>query len=154
MTSSCRKWRNWSLKASPPRCKGKISSPRIKRMALCLAAAVFEMNMLRRELIKPGLPEKFLPLCKISIPVTENLFGDELSKSIKDIDEMNKITGKMARQHRYAPYGIRGRGRGNNQQHFLARGGSQPTRPTRPYRGNLSARRGRGRGAGRGQPQQ
>lgn len=67
----------------------------------CLAAAVFEMNMLRREFIKPGLQEKFAPLCKTSIPITENLFGNDLSKYIKDIDEVNKVTTQMAR---FAPY--------------------------------------------------
>jgi hypothetical protein len=129
----------------------------------CLAAAVFEMNMLRREFIKPGLQEKFAPLCKSSVPVTENLFGDELSKTIKDIDEVNKVTGKMARQQRFAPYVARGRGRGGNQssfgrggnQSFLGRGGNQPFRQqNRPYRGTPPAfKRGRGR-AGRGQQQQ
>ena len=53
-----------------------------------LAAAVFEMNMLRRDLIKPGLHEKFAALCKPSIAVTEYLFGNDLTKHIKDIDEV------------------------------------------------------------------
>ena len=119
----------------------------------CLAAAIFEMNMLRREFIKPGLQEKFAPLCKTSVPITENLFGNDLSKYIKGIDEVNKVTTQMARQPRFAPYSTRGRGRGSNQ-HFLARGGPQVFRQqNRPYRGNLSTKRGRGRGAGRSQPQ-
>ena len=46
----------------------------------CLAAAIFEMNMLRREFIKPALQEKFTPLYKTSIPITENLFGNDLSQ--------------------------------------------------------------------------
>ena len=85
----------------------------------CLAAAIFEMNMMRREFIKPGLHEKFAPLCKTSIPITENLFSNDLSKHIKDIDEVNKVTTQLARQPRFAPYSTRGRGRGSNQ-HFLA----------------------------------
>jgi hypothetical protein len=46
------------------------------------------MNMCR-EFIKPDLQEKFGPPCEPSIPVTENLFGDELSSTIKDIDWEN-----------------------------------------------------------------
>ena len=52
-----------------------------------LAAAVFKINMLRRNLIKPGLHEKFTYLWKPSNPVTENLFGSDLTKCIKYIDE-------------------------------------------------------------------
>lgn len=79
----------------------------------CLASAIYEMNMLRRDFIKPGLQDKFAPLCKPAIPVTENLFGDDLPKRIKDIDEVHKVTGKVAKQQRYTPYlwnGARGRG--------------------------------------------
>ena len=53
-----------------------------------LAAAVFEMIMLKRNLIKPGLHEKFAALCKPSIAVTEYLFGNDLTKHIKDTDEV------------------------------------------------------------------
>lgn len=118
----------------------------------CLAAAVFELNMLRRDLLKPGLHEKFTPLCKPSIPVTENLFGDDLTRHIKDIDEAHKATGKMVRHPRFAPYNPRGKGRGSNQP-FLARGPPQPRQQHRAYKGALPARRGRGRGAVRSQSQ-
>ena len=126
----------------------------------CLATASYEMNMLRRDLIKPGLHEKFSQLCKPTVPVTENLFGNDLTKHIKDIDEVHKATGKMAKQPRFAPYSYPRRGRGgrgypyNNNAPFLGRGGAQPQRqPFKPGRGLLSAKRGRGRGAGRGQQQ-
>ena len=126
----------------------------------CLATASYEMNMLRRDLIKPGLHEKFSQLCKPTVPVTENLFGNDLTKHIKDIDEVHKATGKMAKQPRFAPYSYPRRGRGgrgypyNNNAPFLGRGSAQPQRqPFKPGRGLLSAKRGRGRGAGRGQQQ-
>ena len=59
----------------------------------CLAAASYEMNMLRQDLIKPGLQEKFSQLCKPTVPITENLFGDDLTKHIKDI-EVHKANGE------------------------------------------------------------
>ena len=121
-----------------------------------LAAAHYEMNMLRRELIKPGLQEKFSQLCKNTVPVTENLFGNDLSRQIKDIAEVHRATGKVARygHGRFNPYNRRGRGYQSSS--FLGRGGSQNRQQT--YRQNnnrsmLSARRGRGRGAAKA-PQQ
>ena len=152
--------------------KGKSDMNEDEQNSLtCLAAANFEMNMMRRDLIRPGLQEKFALLCKPTVPVTENLFGDDLSKNIKDLDEVHKATGRMARYQggrqggqRYQTYhnnrgNYRGRGRGGQQYNtsfnssFLGRG--SPNRQQQGYRNRLlSARRGRGRGAGRGQPQQ
>ena len=108
----------------------------------CLAAANFELNMIRRDLIKPGLQSKFAQLCKPSVPVTKNLFGDELSRHIRDLSEVHRATGVTNKYQRYSPY--RGRGRGSRRP-FLGRGLSRQSfrRPT----GGLTARRGRGRGA-------
>ena len=122
----------------------------------CLAAASFELNMLRRELIKPGLQEKFAQLCKAEVPITENLFGNDLSKHIKDLSEVHRATAKVSRGQRFSPYG-RGRGyRGRGGASFLGRGGYPPKYQYKTRSGNsmLTTRRGgRGRGAGRGQHQ-
>lgn len=118
----------------------------------CLTAAIFELNMLRREMIKPGLHDKFANLCKPSIPVTENLFGDDLTRHIKDIDEVHKATGKMVRYPRFAPYPQKGRGKGRgNGQNFLGRGQQPQRQQQRGGYKSFQQKRGRGRGAGRGQ---
>ena len=115
----------------------------------CLASGFFESNMLRREMIKPELNPKYAHLCKPSIIVTEQLFGDDLSRQIKDLDEAQKATGQMMKQRmpffkkqRYNPYGNfrgRGRGRGNIRMPFL--GGGQPYQGPQPW-----GKKGRGRG--------
>ena len=110
----------------------------------CLAAAVFELNMTRRDLLKPGLSERYTQLCKPSIPVTSMLFGDDLSQNIRDLSEIHRATGKLAR---YQPY-TRGRGynRARGTRPFLGgRGFSSQHRFKQSGKPQLSAR-GRGRG--------
>ena len=128
----------------------------------CLAAANFELNMMRRELLRPGLQDKFSQLCKPSVPITSMLFGDDLSKHIRELSEVHRATGKVARVGRFRPYGSYGhsygsyghsygRGRGSymTRRPFLGGRGSQ----FRRYRPQLSAR-GRWRGgAARSQSQ-
>ncbi len=63
-------------------------------MAL-LANAVYELRMLRRELIKPELNKKFKQLCKPEVKPTKWLFGDDLAKKVKDLDEQHKAAGGL-----------------------------------------------------------
>ena len=115
----------------------------------CLASGYFESNMLRRELIKPELNPKYSHLCKPSIIVTEQLFGDDLSRQIKDLDEAQKATGMVMKQkmplfkkQRYGPYGnFRGRGRGRGASRMPFLGGGQLYQGPQQW-----VKRGRGRG--------
>ena len=134
----------------------------------CLANANFELNMMRRELIKPDLNMKYSQLCKPTVQVTENLFGDDLSKNIKDLSEVHKATGmvmKAGRQQfrgkRFTPYNNnwqgrggygQSRGRGFRSQPFLSQGaGTMNRRNNYQYQPNpLSARKRGGRGTPRG----
>ena len=52
-----------------------------------LANANYEMNALRKELIKPEMNTAYNHLCKASTPVTKFLFGDDLGKRVKDMKE-------------------------------------------------------------------
>ena len=110
----------------------------------CLANAVFEMNMLRRELIKPDLNYKYSHLCKPDVQSTEFLFGDDLTKHIKDLSELHKATGTVSRgrassRGRFHPYASF-RGRGAQRGGFL---GQYPRRGMHNPR-LLFKRRGRG----------
>ena len=103
----------------------------------CLSNALFEMNMLRRDLIKPDLNSKFAQPCKPEVQTTEYLFGDDLSKHIKDLSEVHKATdavgrGRGWRRGRFQPYPTRGRG-----APFLgqARGGFSQRLPFKRARG-------------------
>ena len=54
-----------------------------------------ELNHRRRELIKPDLHNDYKHLCSSSIPITDQLFGDELPKQVKDLTEVNRIGKKV-----------------------------------------------------------
>ena len=55
-----------------------------------VANANYKLNMKRRELIKPDLNPPFTRLCKEDIKPSTKLFGDELSKHLKDMAEAKK----------------------------------------------------------------
>lgn len=64
-----------------------------------IGAANFELNMRRRDNIKPELNEDYKHLCSSTVPFTESLFGDdsELSKQLKDLAEATKVSKKLSR---------------------------------------------------------
>ena len=116
-----------------------------------LGHASFKLNMFRREQIKPELKKEYRSLCSSSIPVTNELFGEDLSKAAKEVEEKNKISNKMglSQQSRrprlfgkmtrpYQVHNVRGRGRGytnypyysNNYPRNQQRYPSQYYRPT------------------------
>jgi hypothetical protein len=102
--------------------------------ALALFAnANSELNQRRRELIKPDLHDEYKHLCSSSLAITDQLFGDDLAKQVKELTEVNRVNKKMSTfsgrstfkpdYHRNS-YG-RGRGRSGNQRHrkpFLGSG--------------------------------
>lgn len=57
-----------------------------------------ELNLKRRELMKPDMNPEYRQLCSAQVPVTKLLFGDDLPKSIKDLKETNKVAGKLGFQ--------------------------------------------------------
>ena len=64
-----------------------------------IGAANFELNMRRRENIKPELNEDYKHLCSSSVTITKSLFGEdsELSKQRKDLAEATKVSKKLSR---------------------------------------------------------
>ena len=60
-----------------------------------LANANFKLNMARRELIKPELNPPCTRLCKDEIKPSTKLFGDDLSKHLKDMAEAKKVGRQM-----------------------------------------------------------
>ena len=62
-----------------------------------VGAANFELNMRRRDNIKPELNEDYKHLCSSSVPFTEFLFGNDadLSKQLKDLAEATKVSKKL-----------------------------------------------------------
>ena len=59
------------------------------------ANANTELNHRRRDLVKPDLHNDYKHLCSSSIPITDQLFGDDLPKQVKDLTEVNLIGKKV-----------------------------------------------------------
>lgn len=65
--------------------------------AVTLAGAVTqELNIKRREQIKPDLNVQYRQLCTSQVPITSCLFGDDLAKTLKDIAETNRVGNKVS----------------------------------------------------------
>ena len=59
----------------------------------------WKLNMKRRELIKPELNPPYTRLCKEDIAVSTKLFGDDLSKHLKDMSEAKKAGQQMQKPY-------------------------------------------------------
>ena len=59
-----------------------------------------ELNLRRRDLIKPDLNQQFGGLCSTQVPITGLLFGDNLTQQCKDIQETNKLGNKVGQRFR------------------------------------------------------
>ena len=73
---------------------GKIIDSNNDALAL-MGQTNYQLNMFRREQIKPELRREYRSLCNSNLPVTEYLFGDELAKASKEVEDKNKISNKM-----------------------------------------------------------
>ncbi|KAJ8049762.1 hypothetical protein HOLleu_02656 [Holothuria leucospilota] len=72
-----------------------------------MAQGSMELNLTRRELIKPDLSRDFQNLCSNAVPISSELFGDDITKYVKDITESSKMSWKIVRggsDNRYRPY--------------------------------------------------
>lgn len=74
---------------------GKDVTQLLSDSVVLLANANNELNMRRKELIKPDLHHDYKYLCSSSIQSTSWLFGDELPKQVKDLTEVNRVGRKV-----------------------------------------------------------
>ena len=65
-----------------------------------------ELNLKRRELLRPDLNARFSALCNASTPISTELFGDDVGKEIDDVAKVNRLgeKHKKALVSRYQPY--------------------------------------------------
>lgn len=89
------------------------------------------INLFRREQIKPDLHKDFKSICSNNCPITTDLFGEDLPKRLKDIGDANKAGNKVKMN------------RGGNQRGDVARRGFRPHRPMRSHFGYGFGGRGR-----------
>ncbi|XP_060566711.1 uncharacterized protein LOC132725590 [Ruditapes philippinarum] len=71
-----------------------------------LGQANVQLNHARRDFLRPELKADYANLCNHSYPFTSELFGDDVSKAAKDIEDCNKMGNRM----QYGP-SFRARGR-------------------------------------------
>ena len=94
------------------------SNPEAKSLladAITLMGQVqFNLSLRRRYMIRPTLKKKYHSLYNISMPITSNLFGNEVSKDIKACDSLVAIGKDQSNRNMYY------RGRGNS--HYQRRG--------------------------------
>ena len=57
-----------------------------------------QVNLARRDLLKPELKEEYVPLCNHNLPFTDELFGNDVSKTAREIEEVAKIRQKINRR--------------------------------------------------------
>lgn len=103
-----------------------------------------QVNMARRDFLKPELRNEYAHLCTHSLPFTNQLFGDDLSKTAKEIEECSRIGYKLLHgrgsYRGRPPYMHRGRGRGysfgaaSGRGRGTARPGEYNTGPKKPQR--------------------
>lgn len=90
-----------------------------------------KVNLTRRDLMRPEMQNDYAHLCSHSVEFTSFLFGDDVSKTAKQIEDCSKISYKIGRGGRRGSGYFYGRGRGGRR--------------------GRGARGGRGVGRGRGQ---
>ena len=77
--------------------------------------------------LKPDLKEEYAHFCNHAVRFTTELFGDDVSKQAKKIEDSNKIGNRLQRGSNYSF-----RGRPGRQLRGRARGRGWPSRG-RPY---------------------
>ena len=99
---------------------------------ILLSNANTEVNLRRRERLKPELHPSYRHLCNPSNPITSQLFGDDLPKAVKDIAEANKISSKLHGERKPSD-------RRDKRQRSRSFAGQNSRTPYRPYRSNFFA---------------
>ena len=85
--------------------------------AVLLLSANRDLNLKRRDLIRPDLNKQYASLCNPSTTISTFLFGDDLNKEVEELTKSNKVSHKVTPRQRMKPYkvpggrGMRGRGR-------------------------------------------
>ena len=67
----------------------------VKDIFKVLAHGIYTCNRKRKPLIKPGIPSKYRKVCDMDIPVTSNLFGDDLEGKVDEIEKQEKRVNKL-----------------------------------------------------------
>ena len=91
--------------------KNKVESPSnatlmttISQSIGILCGSSHELDLRRRWLFKSEMKEEYKALCSESNPVKGELFGEQLSQSVKDLNERNKVTSRLTKKKQSHPH--------------------------------------------------
>ena len=84
-----------SKKLTDKETKEKLTAKNTDAIAM-LGHACHELSVKRRFFIQPHLPKHLTGLCGESVPITNQLFEDNLTGTIKDIKELDQLSTSRA----------------------------------------------------------
>lgn len=126
---------------------GRELSEMEQNILALLANSVFEINMLRKDIIKPNLNQKYTHLCKQSVTPAEWLFGDDLPKTVKELEDQQKasvvksppykIGHRIANSTKFMPYNL-----DSYRQRYRDAGWHSTRGSQRPFLGGANVSRG------------
>lgn len=97
--------------------EGKEDAVRACTDILCLLGdACTSMSYRRRELLRPVLKSDHAGLCDTNVPVTSLLFGDDLSKTLKESREANRLGRDPYHSKNWKRMGYRSQYAQNNEK--------------------------------------
>ena len=85
-----------------------------------LCESSHEIDLRKHWIFKSEMKEQYKALCSDANPVTGELFGDQLSTTVKDLNETNKVTSNITRHSRHICSSTSKSGK--MQNHFLFKG--------------------------------
>lgn len=109
-----------------------------------LCSVFFEFSYSRKMILKPHLEPKYHLLCNRNEEIGENLFGDDVSKRIKEINEAQKLQNFMCRKGMSSKNFTGSRGSGTRGAYMYRRGQSQQSLYADRSNNRGMAMRGRG----------
>ena len=116
-----------------------------------LMSANRELNLKRRDLLRPDFNKEYVALCNPSTPMSTFLFGDDLNKEEEELTKSNKLSGKVYHKHRFTLYRIPSTSGVQTPSRYGPR--DTRVRSSRPLRPFLGAGRGQSRPPPAGRPQ-
>ncbi len=102
--------------------------------------ASYDINVRRREFIKPDIHSDYMSLFSSTVPINAHLFGGDAAKRLDDIEKTNKAAAKARPQAPFRPEYRHGRGGFNQRARFRPRPYRRGGRGFRGSRGGFLGR--------------
>ena len=98
----------------------KIMAKQVDTIAM-LGHVNTQLAQLRRDEIKPSLKAEYSAICSAEVSIiSQQLFGDDLAKQLRDAKEASKISYSFASSSKNGPF--KGKQQSSNQQDHYSKG--------------------------------